>query len=77
MSSGSEDEENEESPSFTVHMPSWRSEKLTKVYRAMDASMVKKMSRVARNQYLPRYVGSEKVCDPPNIPEEFGWIVKS
>ena len=76
MSSESEDEENE-SPSFTVYMPSWRSEKLTKVYRAMESSMVKNMSRVARNQYLPRYVGGEKVCDPPNIPEEFGWIVKS
>ena len=49
------------------------SEKLTKVYRAMDSSMVKNMSRVARNQYLPRYVGDEKVRDPPtNIPEEFG-----
>ena len=76
MSSESEAEDEDKNPVFAVHVPKWRSKKLTNIFNAMDTSAIKSMSKIARKQFLPRYKSEVKDCETPrDIPEEFGWII--
>ena len=56
MSSESEAEDQDKNPVFAVHVPKWRSQKLTNIFNAMDTSVIKSMSKIARKQFLPRAI---------------------
>ncbi|XP_057304832.1 uncharacterized protein LOC130641850 [Hydractinia symbiolongicarpus] len=77
LSSESEAEDENGHQVFQLHIPNWRANRLTRVYRAIDESAKKGMSSSARRQYLPRIEGRVKICDAPKvINPDFGWIVK-